>query len=159
MKQFRLFNLIWLAIAVAIICLDQLTKSLVMNHLQLYQAIKITPFFNILLSFNTGAAFGLFNQASGWQQWLFGCVAVVVSSAIVIILLRQPREQWLNNLGMSFILGGALGNLIDRLTLGYVIDFLHFHLGQWSWPIFNVADSMICIGAGLLLLSMLWRVE
>ena len=156
-KQFQLFNLIWLAIAVFVIVFDQVTKYLVLNHLEPYQAIKITSFFNILLSFNTGSAFGFLNEASGWQQWLLGSIAVIVSAILIVMLLRQPRDEKLTSISFAFILGGALGNLIDRFNHGHVIDFFHFHIANWSWPIFNVADSLICVGAGLLLLSLVFR--
>lgn len=156
-KQFRLFNILWLLLALFIIFIDQLTKNLVLTHLHLFQGIKVTSFFNILLSFNSGAAFGLFNRAGSWQPWLFGFIAVTVSLVLIVMLLRQPRGQLMTSISLSFILGGALGNFIDRLNYGYVIDFLHFHIDHWSWPIFNVADSMICIGAGLLVLGMVMR--
>lgn len=153
-KKIKLFNLIWLMLAGIIIVVDQGTKYLVLTHLEPYQAIRVTSFFNILLSFNTGSAFGFLNDASGWQKWLLGSISGIVSAILVVAILRQPREQWLTTMSLSFILGGALGNLVDRVTQGFVTDFFHFHINHWSWPIFNVADTMICIGAGLLVLGM-----
>ena len=116
------------------------------------ERLKLLPIFNLFLIYNTGAAFGFLQTASGWQNFLLGSIALIVSVIIFIWLARLPRQERIMNIALCFILGGALGNLWDRLLYGYVIDFFHFHLGDWNFAIFNTADSAICVGAGLLVL-------
>ena len=110
----------------------------------------MVPFVNLTLTHNTGAAFSLLHRAGGWQRWLFAALAVVVSIAIVIWLKRLPRNARWTAAGLALVLGGALGNLWDRLAHGYVVDFIDFYYGEWHWPAFNVADSAITLGAVML---------
>jgi signal peptidase II len=146
-------SLQWLWLSAAVIALDQLTKSAIERHFALYQTLRLLPVFNLVRAHNTGAAFSFLDDASGWQRWLFSLLAVGVSGGLVLWLARTPRSAaWLAS-AVALILGGALGNLIDRLRMGYVIDFIQVHLGEHYFPAFNVADSAITIGAGLLLLD------
>ena len=113
----------------------------------------VFPWFNLTLQHNTGAAFSFLSNAGGWQRYFFSAVAVVISIALAIWLLRLSPGQWLLALGLGLILGGALGNLWDRLALGYVVDFISVHYGGWYFPAFNIADSAITVGAGCILLD------
>ncbi len=138
-----------LTVAALIIALDQLSKYLVMQVFMLGDYIQVTPFFELVRAHNTGAAFSLFANQAGWQRAFFISIASI--AAIVIIhLLRKPAGSPLFKLALSLILGGALGNLIDRIMHGYVVDFLYFHINQHAWPAFNIADSAITVGAVLL---------
>ena len=146
-------NLRWLWLSVAVILLDQLTKQLASYLLEIHQPVAVAPYLNLTLTHNAGAAFSLLNDAGGWQRWLFVGLSVVVSIVIVGWLWRIPRgEHWLA-CGLSLVLGGALGNLWDRLAIGAVVDFIDVYYQRWHWPAFNVADSAICIGAVLLIIS------
>jgi len=153
-SSYHWINSRWLLISLMVILLDQLTKSWVVAHLIPFQPFTIFSFFDLLLSFNTGAAWSFLDHAGGWQQWLFGGIAGVVSLLIILFLFRQNPRQILAAVSLSFILGGALGNLYDRITRGYVVDFLHFHLHDWSFAIFNIADTAITIGAGLMVIDL-----
>ena len=146
----------WLGLALIIVVFDQATKSWAGASLNYAEPLPICPGLNLTLLFNTGAAFSFLSEASGWQRWFLSAVALVVS-LIIVFLLRSvgPAERWLP-ISLSLILGGALGNVWDRLKFGYVIDFVQVYYQQWSWPAFNVADSAICVGAVMLLLSG-WR--
>ena len=141
----------WLWLSVAVIVVDQLTKFAIMNVFRDGGTVSVTPFFTLLLTYNTGAAFSFLAGASGWQRWFFAGVAAV--AAIVIVFLLRRGGTRLYSIGLALILGGAIGNLIDRLLLGKVVDFLLFHYAEWSYPAFNVADSAITIGAGLIILD------
>ncbi len=146
-------NLRWLWLSGAIIVLDQFTKQLASDLLQIHQPVAIAPFLNLTLTHNTGAAFSLLSDAGGWQRWLFAGLSVVVGIVIVAWLWRlSSRERWLA-CGLALVLGGALGNLWDRLVIGAVVDFIDVYYQRWHWPAFNVADSAICIGAVLLVIS------
>lgn len=136
-----------------VIILDQWSKHALMQHFQLNEAIAITNFFNLGLWHNTGAAFSFLHDAGGWQRWFFAGIALLIS-AVILRWLAQPHKDTLTCVALAAILGGALGNLWDRIQLGYVIDFLDFYVKHWHWPAFNVADSAICIGACLLA----WRI-
>ena len=141
----------WLWLSVLVIAADQATKALILATIREGDGIAVTPFFSIVLAFNTGAAFSFLSAASGWQRWFF--VAIALAAAVVIVvLLRRGGSLWYHT-GLALILGGALGNVYDRLTLGKVVDFLLFHYAGWAYPAFNVADSAITIGAGLLILD------
>jgi signal peptidase II len=144
----------WVAIAIIVAFLDQVVKALVESHLAPGEVFRVTAFFNLVLVFNTGAAFSFLAGASGWQRELFMGITVVAAVVIVVLLRRHPGER-LFCIGLTLILGGALGNLYDRLTLGRVVDFLDFHALGWHWPAFNVADSAITVGAALLILDTL----
>ncbi|MBS0389162.1 MAG: lipoprotein signal peptidase [Proteobacteria bacterium] len=150
-----MIQLRWLALSAALVGFDQWTKQLVERGLQMYEARYVLPVFNIVRAHNRGAAFSMFDQASGWQRWAFSVLAAVVSAALVVWLARLERRANLMAAALALILAGAIGNVIDRLRLGYVIDFLQVHWQEHYFPAFNVADSAITVGAGLLLLDAL----
>jgi signal peptidase II len=140
----------WLGLSTIVIILDQLSKSSISSHFIYGESMPVTAFFNLVLAHNMGASFGMLNDAGGWQRWMFSAIAVV-ASAWIIWLLRKHGEQKLFCFAMAMILGGALGNLIDRVAYGYVVDFLDFYWGVYHFPAFNLADSAITCGAALLL--------
>jgi signal peptidase II len=143
-------NLLWLWLAVVVIVLDQWIKHVVASHMFLEESIDVLPVLSWTLAHNFGAAFSFLDSAGGWQRWLFTGIAVVVSGALVVWLARLPANaRWLA-CALALILGGALGNLYDRMTLGYVIDFIHVHYDSWHFPAFNIADSAITVGAIML---------
>ncbi len=146
----------WLWVAGAVAALDQLTKAIASSMLTLHQPVRLTPFLNLTLVHNPGAAFSFLAGASGWQRWFFTVLAAVIAVAIVIWLARLQGER-LTAFALSLVLGGAVGNLIDRLLHGHVIDFIDFHIGGWHWPAFNVADAAITLGALLLIAEMMLR--
>jgi signal peptidase II len=143
----------WLVLTAAVIGLDQWSKRLVEAALQMHEARYYLPVFNLVRAHNRGAAFSMFEGASGWQRWAFSGLAVIVSAMLVLWLSRLERGAKLLAVALALILGGALGNVLDRLRLGYVIDFLQVHWQQHYFPAFNLADSSITVGAGLLLLD------
>lgn len=144
-------GLSWLWLAGLTLVLDQLTKLMVMNRLAAYRdVIPLTGFFNLVHVHNTGAAFSLFADQPGWQRTFFVALASV-AAVVIVYLLRRTRGQPLFCAALALILGGAVGNLIDRVLYGHVIDFLDLYMGTWHWPAFNVADSAITLGAGLLI--------
>jgi signal peptidase II len=140
----------YLGTAAGVWVLDFLTKRWVEAALAPGQVVEVTPFFNLVLAFNPGAAFSLFAQASGWQRPFFIGVAAV-AAVVILWLLRRHWRDTLFGVALSLILGGALGNLWDRVALGQVVDFLDFHAAGWHWPAFNLADSAITVGAALLI--------
>ena len=144
----------WLWLTFLIIALDQLTKIWVSQTLALYESVEVFTFFNLTLVHNTGAAFSFLASAGGWQRWLLTVLAFTVSLIIVIWLsrLKAGEHHWLA-IALALVLGGAIGNLTDRVIYGYVIDFLDFYYKTWHWPAFNVADSAISIGAFILLID------
>lgn len=146
----------WFALAAAVVVLDQLSKRAVLAAFAPGERLALTGFFNLVLAFNKGAAFSFLAGAPGWQTPLFIGVAVVAIVIVSVLLARSPAD-WLVCAGLALILGGALGNVVDRLRYGQVVDFLDFHLYGWHWPAFNVADSAITIGAGLLVYESLFR--
>jgi signal peptidase II len=143
-------SFIWLSLLVLVI--DRVSKIWMMVHLTLYDPTVVFPFFNFTLAFNRGAAFSLFHNASGWQHILLGGLAIGTSLFIVGWLGKLKRTDYLINIALNLVLGGALGNLWDRFSYHFVIDFLDFHWHSWHFAIFNVADFMICLGTGLMLL-------
>jgi signal peptidase II len=156
---------VWLGLALVVIVLDQITKTLIIGQFSLHESVAVTSFFNIVRAHNTGAAFSFLAGASGWQRWFFVGLGIAASVFIVWMLRRHP-EQTLFCFAVSLILGGALGNVIDRLLHGYVVDFLDFHFRflaplfpQGHFPSFNIADSAITIGAACLILDELRRVR
>lgn len=156
MKKPRDWRVVGLVTSVLIVILDQLSKYLVAQGLQFGQEQVLLPFLNIMLQHNRGAAFGFLGNAGGWPTLLFVGIAVIVSGVLLVWLWRLPAgERWVA-LAISFILGGAVGNLIDRLRLGYVIDFVDFYIKNWHFATFNLADSAISVGAALLLLNLLF---
>jgi signal peptidase II len=148
----RRLLLAWVALAAAVALVDQASKRLVLALLQPGQVVEVTGFFNLVLAFNRGAAFSLLADAAGWQRYLFIAIA---AGAIVLILwmLARHARQVAFSLGLSLILGGAVGNVWDRLALGHVVDFLDFHAAGYHWPAFNAADSAITVGAAILILE------
>jgi len=145
----------WLGVTALIIALDWITKQRVTEALELYRPVEVFPWLNIMLAHNYGAAFSFLSDASGWQRWFFVALASGVSVVLVVWLLRLPRRDWVTGLGLALVLGGAVGNLIDRIQLGYVVDFIDVHFRGWHYPAFNVADSSITCGVILLLLDAL----
>ncbi|CAN7272746.1 signal peptidase II [Acidovorax sp. LjRoot38] len=148
----------WLAWAVVLVVVDQITKTLILNHYQLGDSTFITSFFNIVRAHNTGAAFSFLSDAGGWQRWLFTGIGVAATIFIVWQLRAHPGQK-LFGFALSSILGGAVGNVVDRLMHGYVVDFLDFHVSGRHFPAFNVADSAITLGAACLILDELLRVR
>ncbi|MDA8108939.1 MAG: signal peptidase II [Betaproteobacteria bacterium] len=142
----------WFALAAGVAVVDQLTKWLLQTLLHPGERIPVTGFFNLVLAFNKGAAFSLLARAPGWQSPLFAGIAVAAIVVVSVLLVRSPERRVLCA-GLALILGGALGNLIDRLRYGHVVDFLDFHALGWHWPAFNAADSAITLGAGLVILD------
>lgn len=146
----------WLWISAAVIVLDQLTKVWISHSLGLFDVVPVLPFFNLTLLHNTGAAFSMLDHASGWQRWFFIALGIGVSLGIMAWLRRLPASgQALLSSGLSLIVGGALGNVLDRVWRGYVIDFIQVHYGHWNFPAFNLADSAITVGAALVILDSL----
>ena len=144
----------WLWLSLAVVVLDQVTKFLVTRFLELYERVEVLPpVLDFTLLHNTGAAFSLLADASGWQRGFFITLGLVVSIGLTVWMWRQPRGERLLPIALALIIGGAVGNVIDRVVYGYVIDFIHAHWGSAYFPAFNIADSAITIGAGLLLLD------
>jgi signal peptidase II len=154
-RQLKFLNngLRWLWVSVIVLILDHVTKYLAKKYLILYTPLPILPGFNFALSFNKGAAFGFLNHESGWQVWSLGVVAVVVSLGILIWLSRLPKREHWTSIALCLIIGGALGNLWDRIIQGQVTDFIQLYISHFYWPSFNIADSAICIGAVMLFIS------
>lgn len=145
----------WIWLSVLVVALDQATKFLAETFLAMHQPVPVLSWFNLMLTYNTGAAFSFLAGAGGWQRWFFLGLGTAVSIGLVVWLWRlKPEEQWLAA-ALALILGGAVGNLIDRAWLGQVIDFIQLYYDRWYWPAFNIADSAITVGATLLLLDSL----
>lgn len=142
---------LWLSLF--IIIADQISKTVMVNWLDLYERVAVLPFFNLTLAHNTGAAFSFLAGAGGWQRWFFVSLALVISLVLVIWLKRLGNTARLEAISLALIIGGAIGNVIDRLVYGYVIDFLDVYVGTYHWPAFNIADSAICVGAVLLIID------
>lgn len=149
MRELGMLKWLWLS-ALAIV-LDQATKLIVDNSMQLHESIPLLPYFNLTYVHNTGAAFSFLSEAGGWQRWFFAALAIVISAVLGVWLKRLQKHETLLAVALSLILGGAIGNLIDRLAYGYVIDFIDVYYKNWHWPAFNIADSAITLGVGLLL--------
>jgi signal peptidase II len=146
----------WLVLSAVVVLFDQLSKAYIAEHFLEFEFIRVLAVLDITCMHNVGAAFSFLASASGWQRWVFIGLAVVVSIGLIIWLLKLPRgAQPLLAAGLALVLGGALGNVIDRIRLGYVIDFIHFHWDRAYFPAFNVADSAITVGAACLLLDAL----
>lgn len=136
--------------------IDQLSKTWVLSHFHLYESYKLWPGMKFTLALNSGVAFSLFNQGAWWQSWLLTLIAIVVSICLLVNLYHLPKYlmpyQWW---GFVAIIGGALGNIVDRLQYQYVVDFIHLYIGAYNWPIFNLADVAICCGVGLWIAELL----
>jgi signal peptidase II len=145
----------WFGISAIIVALDLYTKHLVQQAFDYGERLTVTSFFELVRFHNEGAAFSFLADAGGWQKWFFTAVSVVAVVAITYLIIKHSKikhpSQKLFCWGLALVLGGAIGNLYDRVTLGYVVDFLYFHLNDFYWPAFNVADSAICVGVALLL--------
>ncbi|MDR0775530.1 MAG: signal peptidase II [Azonexus sp.] len=139
----------WYSLAALVIVLDQLSKWVVLNSLDYGQSLYVAPFWNWVLAFNPGAAFSFLAGQPGWQRWFFTLLALAVSAWIALMLYRHPQQK-LASFSLALILGGALGNVIDRLRFGAVVDFIQWHAAGYYWPAFNVADAAITVGAVLL---------
>ena len=145
--------LVWLAVSAIVIAIDQITKAIVIERLEPYVPREVIPgFFNWTLAFNTGAAFSFLADQPGWQRWFFSVLAVVITIVLTIWLKATRRNDWKTALPIALVVGGALGNLIDRVRAGTVTDFIQVYYSDWVFPSFNVADSAICVGATLLVL-------
>ena len=142
----------WLGflLAAVVIWVDQYTKALASAELQYRVPVEITSWFDLMLAHNTGAAFSFLATAGGWQRWFLAGVALAVSLVVAVWLTRLKRSELMLGIALGLVLGGGLGNLIDRVSLGYVVDFISWHYNDWYWPAFNIADSAICVGAVLL---------
>jgi signal peptidase II len=147
--------LLWLVVSVVVVGLDQWTKGLATAQLEYGRPVVVLPVLNFTLHHNTGAAFSFLNDQDGWQRWFFSGVAALVSAVLVVWLSRLQGRQWLLALSLALILGGALGNLVDRLMMGYVVDFISVHYEGAYFPTFNIADSGISVGAALMILDSL----
>ena len=151
MRDFNMLKWLWLSLLAVI--LDQGSKLAIAGSMQLYQSIQIMPYFNLTYVHNTGAAFSFLSEAGGWQRWFFAGLALVISVVIAVWLARLKQHETLLAVALSLVLGGAIGNLIDRLAYGYVIDFLDVYYQTWHWPAFNIADSAITLGVILMLVE------
>ena len=143
----------WLWLTALVIILDQATKLAIDASMQLYESIAVFSNFNITYVHNTGAAFSFLSDAGGWQRWFFAVLAAIVSLVIALWMARLKKHEMMLGIALALILGGAIGNLIDRIAYGYVIDFLDVYYQSWHWPVFNVADSAITLGVILLILE------
>ena len=155
-KVFPPYPAAWLGISALIVLLDWVTKQWASEALELYRPQEVFSWLNITLAHNYGAAFSILSDAGGWQRGFFIVLASLVSVILLVWLLRLPRKDWRTGLGIALVLGGAIGNLIDRVQLGYVVDFIDVHIGGWHYPAFNVADSAISCGVILLLVDALF---
>ena len=157
MAKTRSKNIYWLWLAAIVLVVDQITKAMIRKRFELYEYETITPFFDLIRLHNTGAAFSFLADQAGWQQYFFVAVALVVSVIILFWLRSLKGQQAFIAAGLSLLLGGALGNVIDRVSLGYVTDFLYFNWQGYYWPAFNVADIAICLGAAGLIIDSLFN--
>jgi signal peptidase II len=146
---------VWLLLSALVVLADQLSKSYITSHYGEFEFTTVLPVLDITRMHNVGAAFSFLATASGWQRWLFISLAVIVSIGIVVWLYRMPRSHGLLACGLALVLGGAIGNVIDRIRLGAVVDFIHFHWDRAYFPAFNIADSAITVGAACLILDAL----
>jgi len=146
---------LWLLLSAVVVLLDLYTKQLAMQHLELYRPNAVFSWLNFTLAHNTGAAFSFLASSGGWQRWFLSAVAVIIVAVLLVWLWRLPHRARLLPSALSLVIGGAIGNLIDRIRFGYVVDFIDVHYAGWHWPAFNLADSAIVVGVILLLLDSL----
>jgi signal peptidase II len=149
-------HLRWLWLSLAVIGLDQFTKQLVESVFSLYESVAVMPFINLTLVYNRGAAFSFLSDQGGWQRWFFVVLAIAVTIVLISWMRRLSRHERLVAIALSLIIGGAVGNLIDRIIYGHVIDFVDLYYGQYHWPAFNVADSAIVLGVALMLFDLIF---
>jgi signal peptidase II len=147
--------IVWLWLSSLVVILDQITKIWISAVLELHQTITVLPFFDLRLLHNPGAAWSILATAGGWQRWFLSLLAILVSGVIVVWLTRLQRQQYWLAVALALILGGALGNVTDRIIYGYVIDFIDIYYNEWHWPAFNIADSAISVGAVMLLIDVM----
>lgn len=152
LKRLMASGLAWWWLPVLLVVIDRYSKWWVSEHLTLYVPMRITSMLNLTLAYNTGAAFSFLHSQSGWQNWLFGGLAAIISALVIAWLTRLPVRAYWMCAALCLILAGAIGNAWDRMLYGHVIDFIDFHIGAWHFAIFNIADSAICVGAGMLFL-------
>ncbi|TNH43159.1 signal peptidase II [Photorhabdus luminescens] len=143
----------WLWLVVVVLILDLGSKQLVLQHFHLYESVPLIPYFNLTYAQNFGAAFSFLAEKDGWQRWFFAFIAVAISVVLTVMMYRSSAKKKLSNIAYALIIGGALGNLFDRLVHGFVIDFIDFYVGDWHFPTFNIADMAICLGAGLVIID------
>ncbi len=143
----------WLWLSLLVVVLDQATKWLAEALLEPFRPLALAPLLNLTLMYNEGAAFSFLSNAGGWQRWFFATFALVMTIALVIWLVRLARHEGVTAAALALVIGGAIGNLIDRVLTGRVVDFIDFYVGTWHWPAFNVADSAITLGIVLLLVT------
>ncbi|MDP3706422.1 MAG: signal peptidase II [Legionellaceae bacterium] len=149
MKKWHAFS-----VSLIVILLDQLSKYWVMKHLVAYQPVHVIPMLNFTLAYNSGSAFSFLSDSGDWHRWFFTGFSSVMSVVLIVWMMRLPKRAVLQLISLSLILGGAVGNLIDRVFLGHVIDFIDVYYQTHHWPVFNIADSAICVGAVLLFFSL-----
>lgn len=147
-------RILWLLLAAFVVVVDQVTKLLAVQHIPYGFDVEVLPFLQFTLIYNTGAAFSFLSQADGWQRWMFIGIGVVACLVFVIWLIKIAARNNLLSFALSLILGGAVGNLWDRVHLGYVIDFIDIYYKDWHWPAFNIADSAIMLGALLVIIDL-----
>ncbi len=152
-KKFTDSGLKWLWLSILFIIIDQVTKQYAVASIDLYERIAVTPFFNFTYAQNPGAAFSFLADQPGWQRWFFTAIALIASIIFIVWMAKTPKENKMLSIAFALLLSGAVGNLIDRVLFGYVIDFLDFYYKSYHWPAFNVADSAIFIGAVLMILD------
>ncbi|MFT4465217.1 MAG: signal peptidase II [Sodalis sp. (in: enterobacteria)] len=143
----------WLWLALVVLALDLGSKQWVMVYFWLGESVPVIPFINFTYAHNPGAAFSFLADKGGWQRWAFSAIAVIIAVVLLVMMYRSDKRARLSNAAYAMIIGGALGNLFDRMVHGVVIDFIDFYVGDWHWPTFNVADAGICIGAVLIVLE------
>lgn len=143
----------WIWLTIVLIILDLGIKQVVLKEMDLHVAHPITPFLNLMYAQNFGAAFSFLADEGGWQRWFFAGVAIAISIILLVLMYRQSSQKHLSNIAYALIISGAVGNLTDRLMHGFVIDYIDFHVGNWHYPTFNLADIAICIGAALVILE------
>ena len=153
------YSLRWYALAALVVVLDQVTKGIADGALEYGRPVEVFSWFNLTLQYNTGAAFSFLSDAGGWRRYFFSLIAVVISAVLVAWLYLMPRDQKLLALALALILGGALGNLWDRLVFGHVVDFISVHYGGRYFPAFNIADSAITLGAACMIFDSIFGRE
>ncbi|WMY96707.1 MAG: signal peptidase II [Arsenophonus sp.] len=152
-KNIHSNGLFWLWLSALVFFIDIFTKKIIFNNFELYSYIKLMPYLNITYVRNYGVAFSFLAHQKTWEFYFFVLIAIIICIILILIMYYQEIKKKINNIAYSIIIGGALGNLYDRIVYGFVIDFIDFHINNLHWPIFNIADIAICIGAGLIILD------
>ncbi|MGP1956609.1 MAG: signal peptidase II [Arsenophonus sp. NC-PE1-MAG3] len=149
----------WLWLTVVILIIDISSKQFILNNFQLYESISLMPYFNLAYVQNPGSAFSFLADKGGWQRWFFAFVAIIICVVLIVIMYSQSVNKKLSNITYALIIGGALGNLYDRLVHGFVVDFIDFYVGNWHWATFNIADMAICVGAILIIFDNFMNID